>query len=340
MKNDPKTAHLQFPSPKTSGPCKGCGEAHSARLDTKRGELTCTNCGLVRRSSLRVERIRYRTAEYAGRVRSSKTTDRTFLARHATVTSRGAKGHRERLRGRQVAKDLGQQHIWAMERWSRLDKQIEKSGGIVEDICADLRLPENTTRMAKRFVHDYLKNPHSIKKTKIVASVAVFITCRTRNMARSLKEFGECEHAITKKELGKYFKIASKEMRLPTRPPHLLALLPSMGLKCAASRSTMVTARKMARWLDDTPPEVLIGRSPESLVAAILVLARRLCGLGLDLGAKTGKGPPPNLTLESIALKLKIAENTILKCLKDLVYKTNLKQLFPIEKWLTNTENI
>ena len=284
--------------------CETCGARNTFRIDYQRGERTCTSCGIVSQQHLRVEHISYHTSEYAGRVQSSTFVNRTYIGA-VNVRSLGAKGQRDRAKGRKIQKRLKQNHLF--QSLTSIERHIIKVHAFIDDICYKMHLGDHIVRMAKTFSHTYCMNIHNVKKTKVIACVSVLITSRVRHMGITLKQFEKQTNMITVKELGKFLKIIDKEMKIQTSAPKVTDMIARYGCALRASRKTMCRARRLAKHVDSLSKEILKGRSPISLVAAVLYISNQV-DTCLD-----------KWTTKHVAKSFHIAENTLVKCISDLV---------------------
>ncbi|HKZ40224.1 MAG TPA: TFIIB-type zinc ribbon-containing protein, partial [Candidatus Hodarchaeales archaeon] len=256
--------------------CTECGADSTVILDGRRGERTCSKCGLVIESGL-IDQGQdwraYNTEERNNRARAGEPLNPIFenYGLNSTIGSVSADSQ---------GNPLSSARRFDFLRMSRLDMR-SRTGEIrnlrvafreLQRMISQLELGEGVSRASsliyRRALKQDLVRGRSIE-TMIAASI--YLACRETGTPQTLKDILASDSQLTAKDLGRCVRVLIRYLNLRSKPndfsPMIYRLGESLRLPMEA-RAEAANILKIARGEGMT-----IGKNPMSLVAAALYIA-------------------------------------------------------------------
>ena len=258
---------------KAHAPNQACPEC-DGRLTANRDETTCTDCGLVVAED-RIDRGPEWRSFSDDDTRKERTGAPLTRSRHDRgLTTEIGRDRNLRLTGRkrrQISR-MRRQHDRA-----RISSKTERNQVYafteIRRLVSALQLPENVRdRSCVLFESAQSEDLLRGRSLEGFASAAVYATCRTAAVSRTLDEVLEVARA-SRDELKTAYDALNRELGLPTGPIDPREYLPRF-----ASRLDLPTeveqraAELVARGLDEN---LVSGRNPSGFAAACLYTAAR-----------------------------------------------------------------
>ena len=154
---------------------------------------------------------------------------------------------------------------------SELDRESSKLG-----IPRDIR--EDAALIYRRAAKNNIVRGRSIEG---MVAASIYTACRVWNVPRTLDEISEVSR-ITKKKIGKYYRLLARELKIKLRPTSPADYVPRFASKLGLSGQAESKALMI---IDKTKEKGLItGREPTGIAAASLYIA------SVFLGERNGTG--------------------------------------------------
>ncbi|RLI47828.1 MAG: hypothetical protein DRO73_10940 [Candidatus Thorarchaeota archaeon] len=255
--------------------CPECGA--QVITDPHRGEVICTNCGLVCEAGLPVVGF--------DSIRSSHELASQVQHPYGTYISKGWQAldgeihdHWKRLR---------RTHIWTQIPRDR-GRQIYKIVKRIRQLAIPLRIPEQVRMVAEDLCIRAEKAQTSQTRHAIRAVVYLYLACRLHDLPRSLKEFTrvlqEQGQTPRKKQLRVTFQFQEQVcktlgIRLTPQRPHEFILREARSHNLP--RPVVEKALEICDRVWDGSSQRPVGGSRTSIAAAAVYLAGKYCGVPL-----------------------------------------------------------
>lgn len=291
--------------------CQNCG-SRDLITDKTRGELICSQCGLVLENRMIDHNTEWRAFDQNEFEKRARTEVVSYSLTNDLSTYIGIE-NKDAL-GKNITKEK-QAQFFRLRRWQiRFKNQNPKERNLynanieLDRICSQLQVPRNVKETAGQ-IYKKSFTTGAIRGYPINSMIAasVYAAARVRRIPRSLEEVSDAT-LITKKRLGQCYRLLVKRMnyKIPlTQPTDLIV---RMGTEIAVSTLTQQLAVEIIN--EATNNKLTNGKCPGGMAASALYLA------GLMNGEKR--------TQRLIAKVAHVTEVTIRHRCKDLITLMNL----------------
>lgn len=283
--------------------------------DDQRGEIICSNCGIVIRALL----------EYGPEWRSYSSLEEKNRARGGSPLSPMAADMGLRTQISRSSKDakgktLSSQRRYEFNRLHAVDNRT-RYGEIrnlrialkeLKRVKSQLELSDELGRSAAMIYRKSLKK-NLIRGRSIDGMVAasIYIACRQQNIPLTLKDVLSTCTSVTSKELGRCVRILIKELHIKPNASDFSALIHRLGEQLSMTMKTRAIACSI---IDDAKSHgITVGKNPMSVAAASLYIA----------GVKSGE----RRTQQQIAKVAKTTPVTIRNRFKELLNVLQMEQV-------------
>ena len=256
--------------------CTDCGNTNVIR-DPVRGEVICTNCGLVLDSHMMDHGPEWRAFTSEERDKRARTGSPIDYTRHDKGLSTTIDWRDRDANGRKLAPGLRAQ-IYRLRKWqirtrvhSSIDRNLARAMSELDRITSQLSVPrpvkEASAILYRRTVERRLIRGRSIEA---MIAACVYAGCRLRQVPRTLDEIAH-HSRINRKELGRCYRLLLRklDMRVPISQP--ADFVPRFA------QSLSVSSRVQRRAVDilDLAKNrgITAGKDPTGLAAATLYIA-------------------------------------------------------------------
>ncbi|MFW9983577.1 MAG: transcription initiation factor IIB [Candidatus Odinarchaeota archaeon] len=256
--------------------CSDCGTTDVIR-DPVRGEVICTNCGLVLDSHMVDHGPEWRAFTSEERDRRARTGGPIDFTRHDKGLSTTIDWRDRDASGRKLAPGLRAQ-IYRLRKWqirtrvhSSIDRNLARAMSELDRITSQLSVPR-PVKEASAILYRRTVERHLIRGRSIEAMIAacVYAGCRLRQVPRTLDEIAH-HSRINRKELGRCYRLLLRklDMRVPIAQPADFVPRFAQALELS-SRSQ----RRAIDILDKAKANgITAGKDPTGLAAATLYIA-------------------------------------------------------------------
>ncbi len=251
--------------------CPKCGSTKII-VDQERGELVCTECGLVISKSLFLEGKDWRafsTEEFMDRARAGAPVSPTRTAYGLDTKIAYSKG----LSGKAIrALRRTKKHVR-----SRKEKRVMPALFKIRAIAERLDLPSHTVEDAAK-LYRLASSAGLVKGRSMNAMVAavIYASCRRTEVPRFLQEIASF-FDLTEKEVGRSFRFLFRKLdvRIPPPRPEIYVTRIVSKLKLPQTIVTKsIRILRLAREVGAT-----LGREPAGAAAGAVYLATQLEGI-------------------------------------------------------------
>ncbi len=283
MANETRTAHPQSrvralrPSPKqeTIG-CPDCGNTDVTR-DPARGEVICTNCGLVLDSHVIDTGPEWRAFTSEERDRRARVGSPMSYTIHDKGLSTTIDWRDRDAHGRKLAPSLRAQ-IYRLRKWqvrtrvhSSIDRNLARAMSELDRITSQLSIPRPVKEAAailyRRAIEQRLVRGRSIEA--IVAS-CVYAACRLRHVPRTLDEIAH-HSRINRKELGRCYRLLLRKLDMRVPVAKAVDFIPRFAEALGLSSRVQ---RRAAEIIEAARAKnITAGKDPTGLAAASLYIS-------------------------------------------------------------------
>jgi transcription initiation factor TFIIB len=249
--------------------CPACG----GRLitDYERGEVVCTQCGLVVAEAAVDAGPEWRVFEKEERARAAPLklivkTDMAAKAEHGVQWRMLAKFHRDVLHG--------------------FERRLAAVGGELKRVKECVGLPQHVAEEAEALVKKYFETVRSLPP-EVVAVAVLWTAAKAAGAPRPLKDFLKCSKADERRVWRVVWRLkeAMKQSKRPSIEDYMKTLAAKVGLPASTAKTALGILEKNRR--------LLAGRNPWIWAAAALWLASfKKRGLLKKLAEAAGSTPP------------------------------------------------
>lgn len=256
--------------------CTDCGNPNVIR-DPTRGELICTNCGLVLASHMVDQGPEWRAFSSEERDKRCRVGSPTDFTRHDKGLSTTIDWRDRDASGRKLAPGLRAQ-IYRLRKWqirtrvhSSIDRNLARAMSELDRITSQLSVPR-PVKEASAILYRRTVERHLIRGRSIEAMIAActYAGCRLRQVPRTLDEIAH-HSRINRKELGRCYRLLLRklDMRVPVAQPtdFIPRFAEALDLSSRVQRraSEIIEAARLQG--------ITAGKDPTGLAAATLYIA-------------------------------------------------------------------
>jgi len=257
--------------------CPEC-EAQRFEEDSAKGELICTECGMVideNRIDESAEWRAFNAEEQEKKARAGQPL--TYTKHDMGVSTEIGKGDGElyKVSGNKRAQ------YYRLRKWhKRLTKSKDRNLGFalseLNSMISNLNLPESvheeTARLYEKAVDKGLVRGRSMES---IISAIIYIVARKQGTPRTLDEISDAS-GIEKREIGRAYRYVARELGLRILPAKPQDYVPRFAGKLQLSGEVQARARQILK--EARERDLLSGKGPTGLAAAALYIAAVLEG--------------------------------------------------------------
>lgn len=261
--------------------CPDCGSTNLS-IDNSRGEVSCVQCGLVIEEDMidRGRDWRAYNQEQINKVARTGAPLTLAIADKGLPTNIDWKN--KDIHGNNIP-ERNIQQIYRLRKWNRRlrisgtgERNLAFALSELDRDSSKLGIPRNIREDAA-LIYRRAAKKNIVRGRSIEAMVAasIYTACRIWNVPRTLDEISEVS-SITKKKIGKYYRLLSRELNIklkPTSPadyvPRFATLLGLSGQ--AESKAILIIDKCREKGL-------ITGREPTGIAATALYIASLFIG--------------------------------------------------------------
>ena len=261
--------------------CPDCGSTN-LNIDSGRAEISCGHCGLVIEEDMIDRGREWRAFDQEQRNKRA----RTGAPMTNTIADRGLPTEIDYKNKDIHGNTIPERNIPQMYRMRKLHKKLRISGTGERNLAfalseldresSKLGIPRDIREDAALIYRRAAKN-NIVRGRSIEGMVAasIYTACRVWNVPRTLDEISEVSR-ITKKKIGKYYRLLARELKIKLRPTSPADYVPRFASKLGLSGQAESKALMI---IDKTKEKGLItGREPTGIAAASLYIASVFLG--------------------------------------------------------------
>ena len=284
--------------------CQECGSTNIVE-DEGRGELTCSDCGLVLESSRISFDKEWRSYNHEDESSRSRVGDPDSPLVADRFMSTGLNYNRDAS-----GKLIDSQKRWEFFRLSNLDRRrnseirnLRLALRELQRLTSQLGLGESISHMSSAIYRKCLKaNLIRGRSIDVVMASSLYIACRKEGVAVTLKDIQERANS-SPKELSRCIRVVLTELNIKPQNSAPNALMQKLG---TALKVTMVTQNEAMKIIEQAKANgITMGKNPMSIAAAALYIA----------GVRTGE----RRTQQQLALAARTTPVTIRNRFKELM---------------------
>ncbi len=200
--------------------CRGIDTVY----DSHRGEIICSQCGMVLRDRIINPGAEWRAFDSDQREKRTRVGAPMTFTIHDQGLSTIIDWKNKDFSGREIPSRLRSQ-IYRLRRWqSRIrvsdatERNLTFALSELDRMASVLGLPKNLRESAAKIYRSAVKN-HLIRGRSIegVAAASLYAACRMCKIPRTLQEISECAR-VDKKEIGRSYRFVASKLNLSSNP--------------------------------------------------------------------------------------------------------------------------
>ncbi len=261
--------------------CPECKGTHIIR-DPNRGELICSDCGLVLEEELidygpdwrSFDNEEYEKKAHVGAPVSPLIHD-GGLTTEISYQNRDSYGN--------PLSNKARAQVYRLRKWQRririrssTERNLAEALSLLMRISSAMNLPRDVRETAA-LIYRRAAEKDLIRGRTIdgILAAALYAACRQCHVPRTFDEVSKFT-GIAKKDIARNYRFLSRELKLRLPPASPLEYLKLFGNRLHLSGEAQAKAREI---LDQAEKEKLtVGQNPLGIVAASLYIASVLCG--------------------------------------------------------------
>lgn len=263
---------------------KSCPECGSVRLirDYEKGELICTNCGLILEESIQDMGPEWRAFDSEQKKKRARGGAPTTLMRPNKGLVTEIDQYNRDIRGSKISPKK-QAQLRRMRKWHKrisiatsMERNLAIALAELDRVASYLGLPDNVKESAallyRRAVKEELIRGRLIES--VVAAV-IYAICRMMEIPRTLDEISRAS-GVEKKEIGRAYRFLKTqlEIKVPLTDPS--QYVPKFAVALKLSTEVQQEAASLIR--KSLRKGLISGRGPTGVAAAALYIASALKG--------------------------------------------------------------
>ena len=277
MKGGPCT--LRIKRRKGAFTCERCGSDNIIE-ERAAGDLICDDCGLVCRERFVHMGSEWRTfADDDSRADPNRTggPENVLLNNDGMSTVVQQQGHRATADQAGSAANLSKNQFRGSAQSA--DKNLADVYKQIDRLCETMGIGQGA--ISKRAQHNYKsydddcrKNKKGVKQLDAVVASCVFLACREENFPRTMKEMCAAAKTVTKKDLGKVYKLVQSVLQVNVGATKAHQLCTRFCSDLKLSHQAEVAATEICKKADEL--NLTEGRVFTSIAGAAIYMACQL----------------------------------------------------------------
>lgn len=299
---------------KESETCPECG-SEKMFVDSSRGEVTCSQCGIVIQSKMIDSGPEYRAFNSEEQAKRARVGSPMSYMIHDKGLSTMVGLEDTDIYGKRLSPSRRAQ-VYRLRKWqtrsrvhSASDRNLSVAMSELERLSSQLGIPRSVKETAsvvyRKAIEGRLIRGRSIEA---MTSAALYASTRIRRVPRTLDEVAE-QSRITKKDLARCYRLLIKELEIKIPVPDPADYIVRFGAQLRLSGGTTRIAIDLLK--EAKSKNLTAGKDPTGLAAATLYIA------GIVEGERR--------TQKEIAKTATCTEVTVRNRYKELVKKLNIE---------------
>ncbi len=261
--------------------CPSCGSSDII-FDNERGENVCNSCGLIIEENMADEGPEWRAFDADQRSARARTGAPIKYMKPNKGLVTEIDMYNKDIRGTRLSSKR-QAQLYRMRKWHRrasIASSSERNYLValpeLNRVASYLGLPDNIREQTALLYRQCVKN-NLIRGRPIetVVNAALYATCRSAGMPRTLDEISQISN-VSKKEIGRTYRIIAHELNLkiPLTDPssYVPRYVAALKLSGGAQEKAMALLKQAMK------KGLISGRSPTGVSAAAVYIAGALVG--------------------------------------------------------------
>ena len=293
--------------------CPECGSTNFVQ-DYVRGELVCSNCGLVITEQIVDNRAEWRAFDKSQNDKRSRVGMPLTYTIHDKGLSTLIDYRNKDAKGKEI-KGKQREQLYRLRKWHRrlritdaTQRNLAFALSEIDRMASQLGLPKNVRERAsifyRKIVDMKLIRGRSMES---VAAASLYAACRISNIPRTLPEIASVSK-VNKKDTARIYRFMVRQLNIKITPTSPIEFVSRLSSKLNIPTDVEVLAIEIIK--KARKRGLTSGRGPTGIAAAALYIASIL---------KNNQ-----LTQKKIAETAQVTEVTVRNRYKELVNKLNL----------------
>ena len=261
--------------------CPECKSEHLVR-DYERGELVCSDCGMVIEDSLIDQGPEWRAFDSEQDDRRARTgSPMTFLSHDKGLATEISWSNKDYYGKRIPHKNRAQ--IYRVRKWHQrirvsnaAERNLSLALQMLNDNGAKLGIPKDIKETAaliyRKAVEKNLIRGRSIES---IVCASIYAACRMVNLPRTLDEISKASE-VNKKKIGKAYRHLAKELSLNLKPTTPYSYVAQFCSKLELDKQAIVKSEEIVR--KSIELGISSGKGPTGVAAASIYIASVMLG--------------------------------------------------------------
>lgn len=293
--------------------CPECGSSNFVQ-DYVRGELVCSNCGLVITEQIVDNRAEWRAFDKSQNDKRSRVGMPMTYTIHDKGLSTLIDYRNKDAKGKDI-KGKQRERLYRLRKWHRrlritdaTQRNLAFALSEIDRMASQLGLPKNVRERASLFYRKIVEMKLIRGRSmESVAAAALYAACRIANIPRTLPEIASVSK-VNKKETARIYRFMIRQLDIRIKPTSPTEFVSRLSSKLNIPTDVEVLAIDIIKQAKKNG--LTSGRGPTGIAAAALYIASILKNA--------------QLTQKKIAETAQVTEVTVRNRYKELVNKLNL----------------
>ena len=260
--------------------CPECGSTHIVQ-DSGSGELICSGCGLVVKTSILNDGPEWRAFTPTEKNNRSRVgVPLSFAVHDKGLTTMIGRVGRDAF-GRQIPLDTKLQML-RLRKWqirsrvhSSVDRNLAQAMAELDRLSDKLHIPPSIKEKAAVIYRKALeKGLVRGRSISAITAASLYSACRMTQTPRTLREISY-QSPIAKKDIARCYRLMLRELEIHMPKPDAKLRVPKIAAKVGVGERTQQAAVELLR--KATELRTTAGKDPMGLAAAALYIACVMC---------------------------------------------------------------
>lgn len=253
-----------------------CPECRSYNIahDISIGEIICHDCGLVLEDKMIKVEVPYQDNESGeNRARDGIGSPLTNTQHDmGLATNIGNYSDISKLSSKHKYK-FKRLQLWQYRTSISIERNLQFAMGEIKKVTSFIKVPSYVVEESARIYREAaFKGLCRGRATEVLVAASIYLACRNFEIPVSLEELVKAyDDSYTKKEIGKTFRIISRELGIKVMPQHPADCIPKICSKLKLSTLVQTHSIELLEAADKLG--ALSGRAPRSIAAAVIYIS-------------------------------------------------------------------
>ena len=268
---------------RAKGKCPECGSSNLVS-DEKRGEMTCSSCGMVLSQKAVNQEPEWRAFTSKEKERKRRVGPPLNLLIPDKGLSTYIGNENCDARGRPISPERKGQ-IRRLKMWNSrsrshdgLSRNLNEALSILDRLVSQLDLPRTVKYQAALLYRKVITKKLIIRRSiEAVVMAVLYVACRMRSLPQTLDDLLELASSnIDKKTVGRYFRRIIRKLEIKLNPSNPHRFLSRFCSELHLSSITRIKARKIVALAQKA--RITGGKAPKVIAAASIYVASCIAG--------------------------------------------------------------